>query len=73
MAEARSCLRALAVPFFHHELVKQALLAAMEEPAAAPTLLALLKALADSADITPLQMQKVRLRTTTAQTALPEL
>ena len=59
VAEARSCLRALAVPFFHHELVKQALLAAMEEPAAAPTLLALLKALADSADISPLQMQKV--------------
>ena len=60
MAEARSCLRSLAVPFFHHELVKQALLAAMEESAAAPTLLGLLKALSESADITALQMQKVR-------------
>ncbi len=60
VGEARLCLRALAVPFFHHELVKQALLAAMEEPAAAPTLLGLLKALADSADVSALQMQKAR-------------
>jgi len=60
VGEARSCLRALAVPFFHHELVKQALLAAMEEPAAAPALLGLLKALADSADVSALQMQKAR-------------
>ena len=60
VAEARSCLRELAVPFFHHELVKQALLAAMEEPATAPTLLGLLRALADSADISALQMQKAR-------------
>ena len=59
IGEARACLRSLAVPFFHHELVKQALLAAMEDAAAAGPLQELLKALADSADISPLQMQKV--------------
>lgn len=59
MGEARTCLRSLAVPFFHHELVKQALLAAMEDAAAAVPLLDLLKSLADSADVSPLQMQKV--------------
>ena len=60
-AEARTCLRSLAVPFFHHELVKQALLTAMEDAAAAPPLLELLKSLAGSADVSPLQMQKVPL------------
>ena len=30
-SEARHCLRKLEVPFFHHEVVKQALLRCMEE------------------------------------------
>lgn len=59
MGEARLCLRNLAVPFFHHQLVKQALLMAMESVPAATPLLELLKSLAQSGDISPLQMQKV--------------
>lgn len=59
VGEARLCLRSLAVPFFHHQLVKQALLMAMENATAAEPLLELLKSLAGSGDISPLQMQKV--------------
>lgn len=59
MGEARLCLRNLAVPPFHHELVKQALVAAMEDESAAKPLLELLKGLADSGDVSPMQMQKV--------------
>jgi programmed cell death protein 4 len=36
-------LRGLSVPFFHHELVKQALHAAMENPAHTEGVIALLK------------------------------
>ena len=60
-AEAERCLRELAVPFFHHELVKQALLAAMEAPAAQGPLLALLSRMADSGLVSGSQMQKARL------------
>ena len=60
-AEAERCLRELAVPFFHHELVKQALLAAMEAPAAQRPLLALLARMADSGLVSGSQMQKARL------------
>lgn len=35
VAEATECLRALKMPFFHHELVKKALVHAIEEPASA--------------------------------------
>ena len=59
VGEARACLRSLAVPFFHHEFVKQALLTVMENSVAAAPLLELLKSLADSSDVSPLQMQKV--------------
>ena len=57
-AEAERCLRELAVPFFHHELVKQALLLAMEAPAAQGPLLALLSCMADSGLVSGSQMQK---------------
>jgi programmed cell death protein 4 len=42
-AEASRCLRGLSVPFFHHELVKQALHAAMENAAHTEAVIALLK------------------------------
>lgn len=57
-AEAARCLHALNVPFFGHELVKQALYAAMEHPAQAEPLLALLQALAASGDVSQTQMGK---------------
>jgi hypothetical protein len=41
--EASRCLRGLSVPFFHHELVKQGLHAAMETPAHTEAVIALLK------------------------------
>ena len=57
-AEAARCLRELAVPFFHHEVVKQALLLAMEEPAVQAPLLALLAHMAESGLVSGSQMQK---------------
>lgn len=42
-AEASRCLRGLAVPFFHHELVKQGLHAAMENAAQTEHIMALFK------------------------------
>lgn len=47
-AEASRCLRGLAVPFFHHELVKQSLHAAMENPPHTEHVTALLKRWAGS-------------------------
>ena len=41
--EAARCLRQLSVPFFHHELVKQALHAAMEQPAQGQSVIGLLQ------------------------------
>ena len=57
--EVARLLRDLAVPFFHHELVKQALLAAMEAAAGAAPWLALLGALSDSGEVSVSQMTKV--------------
>lgn len=57
-AEAARCLRELAVPFFHHEVVKQALLLAMEQPAVQAPLLALLAHMAESGLVSGSQMQK---------------
>lgn len=42
-AEASRCLRGLGVSFFHHELVKQALLSALEAPAHTEPVLDLLR------------------------------
>lgn len=55
-AEASRCLRGLAVPFFHHELVKQGLHAAMENAAQTEHLMALFKRLTDSNEVTSNQL-----------------
>ena len=59
-AEAARCLRELAVPFFHHEVVKQALLLAMEAPSAEAPLLALLAHMAGTGLVSGSQMEKAR-------------
>ena len=59
MAEAERCLRALAVPFFHHELVKQLLLAAMVSPQHEDALLGLLDKLASSNIVSQTQTAQV--------------
>ena len=62
VSEARHCLRKLAVPFFHHEIVKQALLRCMEEEEDSSneeSLVQLLKQLASTGDISESQMAKV--------------
>lgn len=61
MAEAERCLRALAVPFFHHELVKQMLLAAIEGPQHSDALLGLLEKLSASGEVSESQTAQVRL------------
>ena len=60
MAEAERCLRALAVPFFHHELVKQMLLSAIEGPQHSGALLGLLEKLAASGEVSESQTAQVR-------------
>lgn len=50
--QAARCLAELGVPHYHHEFVKRALVAGFEVPKAAPALLALLKHLGDSNQIT---------------------
>ncbi|WIA38524.1 hypothetical protein OEZ86_001845 [Tetradesmus obliquus] len=71
-AEASRCLRGLAVPFFHHELVKQALHAAMETPAHTEAVIALLKRLSESSEVNSSQLAKGFQRTAAnlADTAL---
>ena len=62
VSEARHCLRKLAVPFFHHEVVKQALLRCMEEEeesSIGDSLVRLLKELASTGDISHSQMARV--------------
>ncbi|KAK9805111.1 hypothetical protein WJX73_009330 [Symbiochloris irregularis] len=56
--EADRCLRALNVPFFHHELVKQLLLACMSAPAHQGSLLNLLERLAASGEVSLSQISK---------------
>ncbi|KAL3152918.1 hypothetical protein ABBQ38_012224 [Trebouxia sp. C0009 RCD-2024] len=61
VSEARHCLRKLAVPFFHHEVVKQALLRCMEEEeesSIGESLVRLLKELASTGDISHSQMAR---------------
>ena len=60
IAEVRRCLRSLAMPFFHHEAVKQALLVALDDPAKQQPVLEMLGQLADSSDISGSQMLRVR-------------
>ena len=59
VAEADRCLRSLAVPFFHHEMVKQLVLACMSTPAQQTSLLSLLQHLAASGEVSLSQISKV--------------
>ena len=58
VGELRRLLRDLAVPFFHHELVKQALVAGMTDQAAMDASLVLMGQLADAGDISTSQLTK---------------
>ncbi|KAH9310627.1 hypothetical protein KI387_025662 [Taxus chinensis] len=57
-AEACRCIRDLNVPFFHHEVVKRALILAMERRNAEPLILDLLKEAAEEGLISSSQMLK---------------
>ncbi|GAQ81206.1 MA3 domain-containing protein [Klebsormidium nitens] len=57
-AEATRCIKGLSMPFFHHEVVKQALIMAMERKKADQLLLDLLAETAASGLITSSQMAK---------------
>ncbi|CAK8562930.1 unnamed protein product [Lathyrus sativus] len=56
--EACRCIRELGVAFFHHEVVKKALVLAMENPSSEPLLLKLLKEAAEEGLISSSQMVK---------------
>ncbi|KAG1358906.1 hypothetical protein COCNU_08G003520 [Cocos nucifera] len=57
-AEACRCIRELGVSFFHHEVVKRALILAMEIPTSEPLILKLLKEAAEEGLISSSQMTK---------------
>eukprot|EP00252_Welwitschia_mirabilis_P010636 TRINITY_DN2402_c0_g1_i1.p1 TRINITY_DN2402_c0_g1~~TRINITY_DN2402_c0_g1_i1.p1 ORF type:complete len:712 (+),score=190.22 TRINITY_DN2402_c0_g1_i1:189-2324(+) len=57
-AEACHCIRDLNVPFYYHEVVKKALILAMERRVAEPMMLELLKQAAEEGLITSSQMSK---------------
>ncbi|KAL8123383.1 MA3 DOMAIN-CONTAINING TRANSLATION REGULATORY FACTOR 1-like [Apium graveolens] len=57
-AEACRCIRQLGVAFFHHEVVKRALILAMETRTAEPAILKLLEEAADEGLISSSQMLK---------------
>lgn len=59
VSEARHCLRKLAVPFFHHEVVKQALMRMMEDTQTEASLTQLLRQLSSSGDLSDSQMSRV--------------
>ena len=59
MEEADRCLRGLNVPFFHHELVKQLLLACMSSASQQEPLLHLLQHLSASGEVSLSQITKV--------------
>ncbi|XP_004515845.1 MA3 DOMAIN-CONTAINING TRANSLATION REGULATORY FACTOR 1-like [Cicer arietinum] len=56
--EACRCIRELGVSFFHHEVVKKAMVLAMEIPSAEPLLLKLLKEAAEEGLVSSSQMVK---------------
>lgn len=62
VSECRHCLHKLAVPFFHHEVVKQALLLAIEEQTRQDSLLTLLQQLNASGEIRDSQVSRVSRR-----------
>ena len=55
--EAARCLAQLQVPFFHHEVVKQALVLTIEEPAVAEKVASLLGSLSKTGQLSPVQIQ----------------
>lgn len=57
-AEACRCIRELAVPFFHHEVVKRAVTLGMESPAAETLIAKLLKEASEEGLISSSQMAK---------------
>lgn len=61
-AEAARRLRELAVPFFHHELVKQALVSAMDNPAHTDAVVALLARLSSTGEVSVSQLARGRRR-----------
>ncbi|CAA7400721.1 unnamed protein product [Spirodela intermedia] len=56
--EACRCIRELGVPFFHHEVVKKALILALEIPTSEPLILKLLKESGEECVISSSQMAK---------------
>ncbi|KAG8388513.1 hypothetical protein BUALT_Bualt02G0133400 [Buddleja alternifolia] len=56
--EACRCIRQLGVPFFHHEVVKRALILSMETQTAEPLIVKLLKEAADEGLFSTSQMMK---------------
>ncbi|KAJ3681171.1 hypothetical protein LUZ60_015660 [Juncus effusus] len=58
MSEACRCIRELGVPFFHHEVVKRALILAMEKPGSEIPVLELLKEANNEGLISSSQMSK---------------
>ncbi|CAI5970307.1 unnamed protein product [Closterium sp. NIES-64] len=58
LGEACRCIRELNLPFFHHEIVKQTLVRAMEEPKHEPRVLQLLQEASDEALISTNQMAR---------------
>lgn len=58
VAEASKCISELAVPHYHHEVVKQALELGFEEEASFGRLMALLKSLGTSGEVSLTQMTK---------------
>ena len=70
VSEARRCLRKLAVPFFHHEVVKQALLRILENAQTQDSLVHLLKQLSASGDLSDSQISRVSHHTSMLPTSM---
>lgn len=58
VGEAARLMRGMAVPFYHHELVKQALQLALADPPSWPALSRLLGRLSETGEVSPLQLHK---------------
>lgn len=56
ISEASRCLSRLSVPFFHHELVKQAVHKGMEQPNQVDHVINLLKKMSDSNEVNSSQL-----------------
>eukprot|EP00878_Enallax_costatus_P006760 GHUV01007086.1.p1 GENE.GHUV01007086.1~~GHUV01007086.1.p1 ORF type:complete len:655 (+),score=257.56 GHUV01007086.1:532-2496(+) len=58
VSEASRCLRGLSVPFFHHELVKQAIHIGMEQPNQVDNVINLLKKMSDTNEVNTSQLSR---------------